>query len=75
MDAAYSERGLRVTISESSLVAFCAALYDPTIGARGLPGYIKANIEPVIVDKMISAPDARGTFEIVYTDKLEMRFV
>jgi ATP-dependent Clp protease ATP-binding subunit ClpB len=75
MDAAYSERGLRVTISESSLVAFCAALYDPTIGARGLPGYIKANIEPVIVDKMISAPDARGTFEIVYTDKLEMRFI
>jgi ATP-dependent Clp protease ATP-binding subunit ClpB len=74
MDAAYAERGLRVTISEESLVSFCAALYDPTIGARGLPGYIKANIEPVIVDKMINSPDVRGVFEIVYTDKLEMRF-
>jgi ATP-dependent Clp protease ATP-binding subunit ClpB len=64
LDAAYSEKGLRVTISPESLVAFCQQLYDPAIGARGLPGYIKAHVEPVIVNSLIEHPDKMGTFEI-----------
>jgi ATP-dependent Clp protease ATP-binding subunit ClpB len=64
MDAAYADRGLRVVIDDQSLETFCGNLYDPTIGARGLPGYIRANIEPVIVNSLIERPDLVGTFRI-----------
>lgn len=72
LDAAYRDRGLRVAIPESDMAALCADLYDPTIGARGLPGYIKANIETTIVNSLIEHPDNTGIFRIRYDGKLTM---
>ncbi len=68
VDAAYRERGVAVAISDASLRDLCASLYDPKIGARGIPGYIKAHVEPVIVNSTIDNPERRGTFNIRFAD-------
>jgi ATP-dependent Clp protease ATP-binding subunit ClpB len=74
LDAAYADRGIRVTIDDRSLSTLCERLYDPSIGARGLPGYISANIEPTIVNSLIDYPDAMGTFVIGFSaDGLTVR--
>ena len=54
--------------AEADLKAFCKAHYDPAIGARGLPGFIQANIEPIIVN-MILDSDKRGKLELAYNPK------
>lgn len=48
--------------------AFCKAHYDPAIGARGLPGFIQANIEPIVVN-MILDSDNRGSVNLGYNSK------
>ena len=48
------------------LKAFCKAHYDPAIGARGLPGFIQANIEPLIVNSLIEHPERRGVVNFRY---------
>lgn len=74
LDDAYAESGLRVAISNESLTSFCIAKYDPKIGARGMPGLIKANIEPVIVNSLIDFPEKHGTFRITYEhDNLDVK--
>lgn len=72
LDEAYGDRGLHVAIDDESLSAFCEALYDPAIGARGLPGYIRANIEPTIVNGLINNPDVSGHLAIRYREKLSV---
>ena len=49
-----------MVVSEEDLKAFCKDHYDPAIGARGLPGFIQANLEPIIVNLILetSAADA-----------------
>ena len=53
MDRTYSQDGLHVRIADADLKAFCEAHYDPAIGARGLPGFIQTNIEPIIVNMIL----------------------
>ncbi len=68
MDKTYSLDGVKLTITEADLKAFCKAHYDPAIGARGLPGFIQANIEPIIVN-MILDSDKRGDIKLSYNAK------
>ncbi len=53
MDRTYSQDGLNIRIADVDLKAFCGAHYDPAIGARSLPGFIEANIEPIIVNMIL----------------------
>lgn len=68
IDKTYSQEGIKVTVSEPDLKTFCKAHYDPAIGARGLPGFIQANIEPIIVN-MILESDKRGPLDLAYNPK------
>ncbi len=56
----YGEQGITVNVTPQDVKAFCQAKYDPTSGARGLPGYLQANLEPIIVNSLLEHPDRRG---------------
>ena len=49
----------KLVVSEEDLKAFCKDHYDPAIGARGLPGFIQANIEPIIVNLILETTQPR----------------
>lgn len=68
IDRTYTQEGIKVTVPEDDLKAFCRDHYDPAIGARGLPGFIQANIEPIIVN-MILESDKRGKLDLAYNPK------
>jgi ATP-dependent Clp protease ATP-binding subunit ClpA len=38
------------------------------VGARGLPGFITANLEPFIVDQILKDQDAKGTAHVTYSN-------
>ena len=66
IDALYGEQGIHTIMEKVDLDAFCKDHYQASEGARGLPGYIKANLEPVIVNNLLEKPDERGTFKVTY---------
>jgi ATP-dependent Clp protease ATP-binding subunit ClpB len=66
LDSAYATNGVQSVISTEAVKAFCADHYDPRVGARGLPGYIQAKLEPMIVDRILALPNSHGTFKIDY---------
>ena len=65
MDKTYAGDGINLTVTDADLKAFCKGHYDPAIGARGLPGFIQANIEPIVVN-MILESDKRGNVNLSY---------
>jgi len=65
MDRTYGQEGIRITISDPDLKSFCEAHYDPAIGARGLPGFIQTNVEPIIVN-MILDGHSGGEIQLHY---------
>jgi ATP-dependent Clp protease ATP-binding subunit ClpB len=65
MNQIYGQDGLNITVAEADLQAFCAAHYDPAIGARGLPGFIQAVIEPIIVNMILDGAQS-GTLTLTY---------
>lgn len=70
LNDSYTKRGLSIAIEEDCIQEFCKAHYNPAYGARGLPGYIKANLRPVIVNHILDNPDQTGTFTVGFnTDK------
>lgn len=73
LDAVYGAKGVHVEISDDVLTGFCADQYDPRIGARGLPGFISANLEPAIVNAILADQELRGT-AIVRYDRDGKRF-
>jgi ATP-dependent Clp protease ATP-binding subunit ClpA len=66
LDRTYGERGLRVAMPDAACRAFCEDQYDPKIGARGLPGFITAVLEPELADHILSDDDVRGTAQVGY---------
>lgn len=62
----YASNGLEFVFPDEAIENFCQDKYDPATGARGLPGYIKANLEPVLADLVIENPDFRGTIVVSY---------
>jgi ATP-dependent Clp protease ATP-binding subunit ClpB len=70
LDRAYSHQGIRANLHDDDLKAFCAQRYDAKMGARGLPGFIQANLEPIIVNRILETHGARGLFEVKYDPNL-----
>ncbi|HEY3146946.1 MAG TPA: AAA family ATPase [Dongiaceae bacterium] len=68
IDKTYSQDGVKVVVSDQDLKEFCKAHYDPAIGARGLPGFIQANIEPIIVNLILDSA-RRGALTLRYDSK------
>jgi ATP-dependent Clp protease ATP-binding subunit ClpB len=60
LNKAYGDQGVTIKMADSELKAFCAAKYDPAIGARGLPGFIESTIEPKIARSILENPDLHG---------------
>ena len=78
MNQSYAEKGLSVEISNESVKNFCNDHYDIIRGARGLPGYIKANLRPIIVNHMLEYPNDNGYFDVQYnteTKTFDVNFV
>lgn len=73
LDRLYGERGLRVTMPDDQLATFCRDQYDPRIGARGLPGFIAATLEPALADRVLADDAAEGTAIVSY-DAAARRF-
>ncbi|MBR0664746.1 ATP-dependent Clp protease ATP-binding subunit [Roseomonas hellenica] len=69
LNKAYDARGLRVVMAENSLQEFCRAHYDPTRGARGLPGYIKANLRPILVNHVLENARSTGAFLVRFNNE------
>jgi ATP-dependent Clp protease ATP-binding subunit ClpA len=65
LNKAYLDSGIQVNIEEPQLKAFCIDRYDPTAGARGLPGFIQANLEPVIANIVLEGGPT-GTLNVSY---------
>ena len=72
IDRTYGHDGIRIVVPDADLKAFCKAHYDPAIGARGLPGFIQANVEPIIVNLILDST-RRGTLTLAY-DPASARF-
>jgi len=62
----YGGQGITVNVTPQDVEAFCRSKYDPTSGARGLPGYLQANLEPIIVNSLLEHPDRRGVVNFRY---------
>ena len=74
LNKGYESRGLRVEFSDQAIADFVDAKYDVVRGARGLPGYIKANLRPIIVNQILADPTAQGVFVTTF-DKERGTFV
>lgn len=78
LNASYQARGLSIEVADTCISNFCKDHYDLIRGARGLPGYIKANIRPIIVNHILNNPNETGKFLTVYnTEKktFEISFI
>lgn len=62
----YGGQGITVNVTAADVKAFCQSKYDPTSGARGLPGYLQANLEPIIVNSLLEHPERRGVVNFRY---------
>jgi ATP-dependent Clp protease ATP-binding subunit ClpB len=67
LSSVYAEKGILTKIEEKSIEIFCQDHYDPKIGARGLPGYIVSNLEPIYTDIILEKPGWIGTAMISYS--------
>lgn len=77
LNQSYQARGLEIIMRDECITNFCHDHYDLIRGARGLPGYIKTNIRPVIVNHILSNPNDTGTFYAEYNldaKKFEISF-
>lgn len=78
LKAAYSESGVTITFSDESVKSFCADHYQPRHGARGLQGYVVANIEPLVVNMILENRVDSSQLELVYnkdTKAFDTQFV
>lgn len=71
LNTSYKEKNLTISVSDTSIKAFCHDHYDIVKGARGLPGYIKANVRPIIVNHILNNPNSKGIFEMVYNKEIK----
>lgn len=62
----YAGNGIAFELPDAAIADFCRDKYVPATGARGLPGYIKANLEPVLADLALDRPDFKGTVTVGY---------
>lgn len=63
---AYTHNGIEIRVTEEDIVAFCEDHYEPKHGARGLQGYIVANVEPLIVNMILNSDVSGKVLELKY---------
>lgn len=73
LNDSYAPRGLKIEITDETIAQFVASQYDATRGARGLPGYIKSNLRPIVVNHILENPGVGGTFNVTF-DQETSRF-
>ena len=66
LSKAYKENGLVITFTDESVSAFCKDHYQARHGARGLQGYVVANIEPLVVNLILENKIKASHLELVY---------
>lgn len=66
LKSAYQENGVKIEYSDDCIKAFCADHYQPRHGARGLQGYIVANIEPLVVNMILENQVESVVLTLVY---------
>lgn len=66
LKSAYQESGVKIEYSDDCIKAFCADHYQPRHGARGLQGYIVANIEPLVVNMILENQVDSAVLTLVY---------
>lgn len=66
INASYAEDGIQLAMTPEALKEFVAAKYNPEVGARGLPGYINANVESKLARTVLMHPDVKGTINVAY---------
>lgn len=66
LKSAYQENGVKIEYSDDCIKAFCADHYQPRHGARGLQGYIVANIEPLVVNMILENQVESAVLTLVY---------
>jgi ATP-dependent Clp protease ATP-binding subunit ClpB len=69
IDASYRDQGISTFITDESVHEFCKAQYNPILGARGLPGYITANLEPIIVNTLLEDRNANGVLNMTWNNE------
>jgi ATP-dependent Clp protease ATP-binding subunit ClpB len=69
LDNVYGPQGIHVEALPEAISQFCADQYDPRIGARGLPGFITANLEPFLVNSILEDEDTKGTAQVTYSNE------
>jgi ATP-dependent Clp protease ATP-binding subunit ClpB len=75
INESYGGEGIGIHMSPESMKEFVAAKYNPEVGARGLPGYINANVESKLARAILMNPEASGTMTVTYDkakDSLEI---
>jgi ATP-dependent Clp protease ATP-binding subunit ClpB len=66
INESYSGEGFTIEMSPQNMKEFVAAKYNPEVGARGLPGYINANVESKLARAILMNPDVQGTMLVTY---------
>ena len=61
----YVSRGLTLHVADGVITSFCEDRFDARYGARGLPGFITATLEPKIVRAILDGKTS-GTVDIGY---------
>jgi len=57
---------LNVVMDQKAIIALCKDKYEPSRGARGIPGYFVSRIYPIVAKTILETPEACGTLEITY---------
>lgn len=57
---------LNVVMDAQAVIALCKDKYEPSRGARGIPGYFVSRIYPIVARTILETPEASGTLEITY---------
>ncbi len=66
LNESYRAKGIEIEVADACISNFCKDHYDIVRGARGLPGYIKANIRPIMVNYILNNPNEKGKFVASY---------
>jgi ATP-dependent Clp protease ATP-binding subunit ClpB len=66
LKTAYRENNVDVIFDDSCIQSFCEDHYDARHGARGLQGYIVANIEPLIVNMILENDVENAKLHLIY---------
>ena len=66
-----ARQGLAIDMGGDAIAAFARDRYDPIAGARGLPGYMNAHLEPFFADHALNTGE-KGVSNVQYDEEKKM---